>query len=179
MSENREPPLVIRLRCRSCPNRLASAFARKHPTTAQPGDELLIGGRWVSDTPLPALARPTVVCLACGSPAPRADVFEVPPGAASEATERNRHLIVVALQDALGLSERARERAAAQAGESVGPAVALGQLHELHERIAHLLAESAERGYFSQALRAANARIGEMLETTRRECRRRRAGNGT
>lgn len=183
MSENREPPLVIRLRCRSCPNRLASAFARKHPTTAQPSPDLLIGGRWVSDTPPPALARPTVVCLACGSTDPRADVFEVPPGAASEATERNRHLIVVALQDALGLSERARERAAAQPGESVGPAVALGQLHELHERIAHLLAESAERGYFSQALRAANARIGEMLETTRRECRRprreRRPGNGT
>ena len=181
MSENREPPLVIRLLCRSCPNRLASAFARKHPTTAQSAPDLLIGGRWVSDTPPPALARPTVVCLACGSPDPRADVFEVPPGAAD--AERNRHLIVVALQDALGLSERARERAAAQPGEGIGPAVALGQLHDLHERIAQLLAEGAERGYLSQALRGASARIGEILETTRRECRRprreRRPGNGT
>lgn len=172
MSASREPPtLLIRLRCRSCRNEHPSAFARRDPSTGRTTPELLIGGRWVSDVPLePAPpGKEVVACLACGSPDPEADVFEVPPRAAD--AERNRHLIVAALYDALRLSERARERAAAQPEESVGPEVALGQLREMHERIVHLLAEAAERGYLQQALRAANARIGELLEDTRRACR--------
>ncbi len=180
MSATHEPPLVIRLRCRSCPNDLPSAFARQDPLTDQATNELLIGGRWVSDDPAGhAPPEAAVVCLACGSSGPNADVFEVPPGAAD--AERNRHLIVAALAEALRLSERARERAGATGG-GVGSAISLGQLREMHERITHLLAEGAERGYLSQALRDANARIGEILETTRRECRRprggRRSGNG-
>ena len=174
-----ETTLLVRLRCRSCPNRLASAFAREHPTGPRPASELLIGGRWVPDTPPPAFARTTVVCLACGAADPEADVFDVPPDATD--AERNRHLIVAALCGALGLSERARGRAADEPQGGVGPEIALGQLRRLHERITDLLAEGAERGFSQQALRAANARIAEILEQTKRHCReqrRRRSGRG-
>ena len=47
--------------------------------------------------------------------------------------------------------------------------------------ITDLLAEGAERGFSQQALRAANARIAEILEQTKRHCReqrRRRSGRG-
>lgn len=169
---NAAPPttLLVRLRCRSCPNQLASAFACEHPTTAQPTPEFLIGGRWVSDVPPPALSRSAVVCLDCGAADPEADVFEVPANAAD--AERNRHLIVAALDEALRLSERARPRAAGEPIGNVGPEIAPGQLRNIHERITALLAEGAERGFFQQALRAAHDRIGKLYEQARRDCRK-------
>lgn len=161
-------PLVIRLRCRSCPNNLTGAFAREDPSSGRKTEEVLIGGRWVSvGAPPAARAEATVVCLACGAPDPEGEVFEVPRGAAD--AEDSRHLVVEVLSQALRLSEKARERA--EAPDSRGAATALRELRELHERINDLLAEGGDRGVPLPALRAAQERIGMLRETTMRDCR--------